>query len=65
MAKLRTIEKAIAEIKANDPNTSFTKNALTCAVKSGAIPSSKVGNRTLVDMDAVKRHVNKLGGKKR
>lgn len=52
LPRMRNIDAAIKEIKAEDPNTALTTTQLRYMVKSGKIPSVKVGhNRTLVNLD--------------
>lgn len=53
MARMRTIQGAIKEIKEEDPNSEFREWALRQLVKSGKIRSVKVGVKFLVDVDAV------------
>jgi excisionase family DNA binding protein len=50
---MRTIEGAIAEIRAMDPGTSLTRNALRQMVKRGTIPSVHAGRKVLVNLDAL------------
>ena len=49
--RMRTIAKAMEEIKAEDPNTALTQNQLRVLVKSGAIPSVHAGRHTLINLD--------------
>lgn len=48
---MRTIPKAYDEIKHLDNDTCFTMRALRRMCKNGDIPTVKVGNKTLVNMD--------------
>ncbi len=57
MTKLRTIDKAVDELKKADPDTALTVWALRQLVKNGAIPVLKVGNKQLVSMEAVENFV--------
>lgn len=50
---MRTIEQAAAEIRAADPQTALTKTALRRLVVSGAVPSVKVGNKYLLDLNGL------------
>lgn len=53
MSKLRTLDAAITEIKAADPNTSLTRYALRQAVIEGRIPCVMCGRKRLVDVSKV------------
>lgn len=57
MARIRTIPKAVEEIKAKDPGSCVTLNALRQWVRQGAIQSTKAGKNFLVDLDEVERMV--------
>ena len=50
---MRTIPKAFAEIKAADPNTDLSIKALRKLVKEGRIPSVKIENKVLVNLDLI------------
>lgn len=56
MSEIRTIEKAVEELKAVDPQTAITAWALRRLVVSGEIPSRKTGKKYLLNMDDVKRY---------
>lgn len=62
MRTMRTIDAAVAEIRAADPHTALTKTALRRLVVSGAIPSVRVGTKYLLDLDALDAY---LGGEQR
>lgn len=49
LPRMRTLAKAIEEIKAEDPNTALTQNQLRVLVKSGAIPSVHAGRHMLLE----------------
>lgn len=51
MIRMRTIPKAYEEIKQLDNNTSFTLRALRRMCTNGEIPTIKVGNKTLINLD--------------
>lgn len=55
--KMRTIAKAIAEIKLADPDTDFTEHALRCLVKQNLIDYKKVGSKYLVDLEKVNEYL--------
>ena len=49
--RMRTIDNAYAEIKALDPSTDFTKRALRRMVATKEIPTTKIGNKNLINLD--------------
>ena len=49
--RMRTIDNAYAEIKALDPQTDFTKRALRRMIASKEIPTTKIGNKNLINLD--------------
>lgn len=53
MQKMRLISEAYRYIKEQDPDTCITKTAFTTLVKQGRIPSIKIGNKTIVNLDHV------------
>ena len=57
MARIRTIPKAVEEIKAKDPGTSVSLTALRRWVKEGKIRYFDGGKSPLVDLDEVERMV--------
>ena len=50
-ARMRTLDSAIAQLKVDDPGTSFTKHALRQKVLNGEIPHVRCGNKILVNYD--------------
>lgn len=59
MRKMRTLTEAVAEIHAADPATALTRSALRRLVVTGAVPSVRIGQKYLVDLDALDDY---LGG---
>lgn len=55
MARIRTIPKAVEEIKQKDPNTCVNLTAMRRWVKAGKIKSFDGGKCRLVDLDEVER----------
>lgn len=53
--KMRTLPKAVAELKERDPQSCLTVTRLRTWVKRGDIPSRKAGKNFLVDLDEVER----------
>lgn len=49
--RMRTLPKAYQEIKKLDPDTDFSMRALRKLIKSGEIPTVKIQNKTLVNLD--------------
>lgn len=57
--RMRTIDNAYAEIKMLDPQTDFTKRALRRMIASKEIPTTKIGNKNLINLDLL---IAKLSG---
>lgn len=57
MPKLRLISEAYTIIKAEDPESALTMNGLRTLVKSGKVPSYKIGRKTLVNIDVLKNYL--------
>lgn len=55
MPRMRTIEQAASELKATDPCTALTKNALRQLVLSGTVPSVTIGNKRLICMEQLEK----------
>lgn len=49
--RLRTIPKAIEEIKTVDPNTALTLRALRRMVNNGEVKTINIGNKHLINLD--------------
>ena len=49
--RMRTKDNAYAEIKRLDPDTDFTKRALKRMISNKEIPTVKVGNKNLINLD--------------
>ena len=49
--RMRTLPKAYQEIKKLDPDTDFSMRSLRKLIKSGEIPTVKIQNKTLVNLD--------------
>ncbi len=56
---MRTINEAAEHFKTIDPHTSLTKTAVRRLVKTGAVPSVRIGNKALVSLEALEAY---LGG---
>lgn len=59
MARIRTIPKAVEEMKKKDPNTCITLSAMRRWVKQGKIKSFDGGKIRFVDLDEVELMVNR------
>lgn len=59
---IRTIDKAYDEIKARDPETALSRELVRQMIKHDMVPSLKVGNRKLVDVDVLQEYVAKITG---
>lgn len=57
MARIRTLPKAVEEIRAKDPNTCINYGALRRWVKEGKIRSFDGGKCKMVDLDEVEQLV--------
>ncbi len=55
-ARMRTVKEAIAEIKANDPNTAITENFIKCLCRQG-VASVKVGRKYLINLDLLEQYL--------
>lgn len=51
--RMRTIPKAYEAIKELDPDTDFSVRMLRQLIKSGEIPTVKISNKTLVNLDLI------------
>jgi excisionase family DNA binding protein len=58
MAQLRTLPKAYEAFKAKDPETALTKNYFRTLVKTGAIPSVRLGKNYLLDVETLDEHIS-------
>ena len=54
--KLRTIDGALQEIRAQDENTAITRYRIRELVINGEIPARKSGKKWLLDMDALVKY---------
>lgn len=57
MAQLRTLPKAYDTFKARDPETALTKNYFRTLVKTGTIPSVRLGKNYLIDIETVDQYI--------
>ena len=63
MNRLRTINKAYEEIKRQDPDTCISIWFLRQLITGGAIPSTRAGDKWLVDMADIEKYFSDTAGK--
>ena len=51
MPRMRLIKDAFEQLKQDDPETAVTMYALRTIVKSGAVPTIKLGRKMLINYD--------------
>ena len=59
MVRTRTIREAAAYFQDNDPQTCLTETAIRTLLRTGAVPSARVGRKYLVTIEALEAY---LGG---
>lgn len=57
LPRIRGITEAVEEIKEADPKTALTVHALRSLVKTGHVPSVKVGNKYLINMAVLESYL--------
>ncbi|MDE7219771.1 MAG: helix-turn-helix domain-containing protein [Oscillospiraceae bacterium] len=57
MVRTRTIKEATAYFREKDPQTSLTETAIRMLLRSGAVPSVKVGKKYLVTLEVLERYL--------
>lgn len=55
--KIRTVQQAYREIKANDPDTALSEYMIRQIVYGGYIPTIQTGNKKLFDMEALTNYL--------
>lgn len=53
MLRMRFVKDAYEQLRKDDPDTNITMYALRTIVKSGVIPTVKLGRKTLVNYDSL------------
>lgn len=53
MPRMRTAEKALAEIKRVDPDTEVTLHYIRAMIRAEAVPVAVCGRKKLVNLDAL------------
>lgn len=59
MPKLRTLPKAFDYLKEQDPDSALTKNHFRTMIKTGAIPSVRLGKNYLIDIETLDQYIAK------
>lgn len=57
MVRMRSIPKAVAEIRVKDPETNITAGILRRWVKEGKLPMIKTGKNFLVNMELLENYL--------
>ena len=59
MTKLRSLPRAYEFFREQDPESALTKNHFRTLVKTGAIPSVRLGKNYLIDIETLDQHIAK------
>lgn len=62
MVRTRTIREAAAYFQEADPYTSLTETAIRTLLRTGAVPSARVGRKYLVTIEALKAYLEGSAG---
>ncbi len=57
MVRTRTIREAAAYFLENDPQTCLTETAIRTLLRTGAVPSVRVGKKYLVTVEALEAYL--------
>ena len=57
MLHTRTIREAAVWFKSQDPQTCLTETAIRTLVRSGKVPSVRVGKKSLVTLEALEAYL--------
>ena len=57
MIRTRTIREAAAYFQEADPHTSLTETAIRMLLRTGAVPSARVGRKYLVTIEALEAYL--------
>ena len=58
MLRTRTIREAAIYFQANDPQTCLTETAIRTLLRTGVVPSARVGRKYLVTIEALEAYLN-------
>ena len=56
MIRTRTIREAAAYFKETDPDTCLTETAIRTLLRTGAVPSARIGKKYLVAIEALEEY---------
>jgi len=62
MVHTRTIREAAAYFRASDPHTCLTETAIRTLLRTGAVPSVRVGRKYLVTLEALETYLEGTAG---
>lgn len=57
MVRTRTIREAAAYFQESDPQTCLTETAIRTLLRTGAVPSARVGRKYLVTIEALEAYL--------
>jgi len=57
MIRTRTIREAAAYFRESDPQTCLTETAIRSLIRSGAVPSARIGRKYLVAVEALEAYL--------
>ena len=58
MIRTRTIREAAAYFKETDPDTCLTETAIRTLLRTGAVPSARIGKKYLVPIEALEEYLS-------
>lgn len=58
MIRTRTIREAAAYFQEADPHTCLTETAIRTLLRTGAVPSARIGRKYLVTIEALEAYLN-------
>ncbi len=62
MIRTRTIREAAAYFQEADPHTCLTETAIRTLLRTGAVPSARVGRKYLVTIEALEAYLEGAAG---
>ena len=62
MVRTRTIREAAAYFQETDPHTCLTETAIRTLLRTGAVPSARVGRKYLVTIEALEAYLEGSAG---
>jgi len=65
MVHTRTIREAAAYFRASDPHTCLTETAIRTLLRTGTVPSARVGRKYLVTLEALEAYLEGTAGSER